>query len=302
MLFVSYLRLMRIQNVLMVSGGYLLMHYGGGRVLGLDTWAAMPFFHTFLIALALGMAAAWGYVINDIKDLETDRVSHPRRPLPSERIEPGQARVFGYILLVFTLALTFVFSWLSSFWWVSVAMILVLLLEYVYTEFLRSVPIAGVLATGVLVSTTVFLPLAIWYMALDLGEATVSDLGAMMLVYGGFAFLMTTAREQVKDLEDMEGDVRSGYVSLPVVIGREWALQLLRINLFLLIVLAISVFLILLDSSADFILVYGLLTVLLPLTAIFALTWINGRSRTISHISIGMKVIMAFGLLSVLFL
>lgn len=68
-----------------------------------------------------------------------------------------------------------------------------------------------------------------------IGNITISFLTGLCFVFGGiavnqimvsiylgfFAFLMTMAREIVKDMEDMEGDKEEGATTLPIVYGKK---------------------------------------------------------------------------------
>jgi 4-hydroxybenzoate polyprenyltransferase len=64
----------------------------------------MPVERYWAAAVALGLASAFlytaGMVLNDVFDLEIDRVERPERPLPSGRINAGWARGLGFTLLV----------------------------------------------------------------------------------------------------------------------------------------------------------------------------------------------------------
>jgi len=45
----------------------------------------------------------------------------------------------------------------------------------------------------------------------------------LVLIYMGFAFLVSLLREVVKDIEDMEGDRKTGCLTLPVTYGAKKA-------------------------------------------------------------------------------
>jgi 4-hydroxybenzoate polyprenyltransferase len=63
-----------------------------------------------ILALYSGFFAA--LIWNDITDVDIDSVVHPNRPIPSGRIS---TKKFFAIALVFS-AMTFIFSFLVSFW------------------------------------------------------------------------------------------------------------------------------------------------------------------------------------------
>ena len=71
-----------------------------------------------LIFLILASAALYlaGMVLNDVFDLEIDRVERPERPLPSGRIELGWAKLVGWGLMIDGLSAAAVAAWLLASW------------------------------------------------------------------------------------------------------------------------------------------------------------------------------------------
>lgn len=91
----AWMRLLRVPNlataVADVLAGYLIV----AHVRGVD-WPLPPL--RWAILASLGFYAA-GVVLNDVFDLETDRVERPGRPLPSGRIDLRTAVLAGNLLL-----------------------------------------------------------------------------------------------------------------------------------------------------------------------------------------------------------
>jgi 4-hydroxybenzoate polyprenyltransferase len=71
-----------------------------------------------LVFLVLGSAALYlaGMVLNDVFDLEIDRVERPERPLPSGRIHPPTARLIGWGLLIDGVSGAALAAWLIGSW------------------------------------------------------------------------------------------------------------------------------------------------------------------------------------------
>lgn len=71
-----------------------------------------------LIFLILSSAALYlsGMVLNDVFDLEEDRVDRPERPLPSGRIEPQMAKLVGWGLMLDGLIAAGIAAWLLASW------------------------------------------------------------------------------------------------------------------------------------------------------------------------------------------
>ena len=151
----------------------------------------------FLTALTYIFLASAGNVVNDIYDIEVDKVNRPERPLPSGQITLRQARVWTVILVLISLsfsALTIPYSAIG-FW---------------------TVVIAGLFALVGLAYAAKGKVMGIW------GNFTVAISFAFGLFYGSlvtflfippviFIYFLTAAsvlqgREIIKGIEDVEGD------------------------------------------------------------------------------------------------
>ncbi len=102
----AFLQLIRIPNVFTVVAdilmGYLFVH---------SDLTPLP---RFLCILLSSIALYWsGMVLNDLFDVEQDRVERPERPLPSGRISMGTARVLGWGWLIAGVGLGWIAGWLS---------------------------------------------------------------------------------------------------------------------------------------------------------------------------------------------
>ena len=93
----AYVRLFRLPNVFTaiadVLMGYLFVRW---PEVDPPTYLA-----THCLPLLLGSALMYtaGMVLNDVFDIEVDRVERPERPLPSGRIAVGWARWLGFEML-----------------------------------------------------------------------------------------------------------------------------------------------------------------------------------------------------------
>jgi geranylgeranylglycerol-phosphate geranylgeranyltransferase len=155
-----------------------------------------------LAAFSASFTLSAGNIINDIKDIETDKVSHPKRPLAAGKITVNQAKV-EYILLTVIAILLSVFIKLPALIIVITATVLL----FLYSYYFKKVPI--------------------------LGNIIVSLLTGLVFIYGGvavnnplaaiipaiFAFLINLIREVVKDMQDVEGDLKQGIITFPGKFG-----------------------------------------------------------------------------------
>jgi geranylgeranylglycerol-phosphate geranylgeranyltransferase len=170
----------------------------------------------FLAAFAASFALASGNIINDIIDVDTDKINKPFRPLASGKISLGEA--YGlYILFVF---ISIVISFLLN----EIALLIVLFsifLLFIYSKYLKRIPILGNIIVAFLTGL-VFI----------FGGVVVENPVAA-IVPAVFAFLINIIREIVKDMEDVEGDIKTGVITFPIKFG-------LQKSKFLILIFAVS--------------------------------------------------------------
>lgn len=195
----AYLRLIRPANLALMAVGVLL----GGTLAAEGQLAYSENVRALLTAsIAAVLVGAGGNSINDVFDHRIDAINRPDRPLPSGTVSVGAARGLWVVTTVLGIIIAASVS-LAHF---AVAVLAALLL-YVYSARLKRQPFAG----NALISFVV--ALSIIFGALAIGRP------AAAYVAAGFAFLMTFARELVKDIDDQDGDRRHGARTAPIVFG-----------------------------------------------------------------------------------
>jgi 4-hydroxybenzoate polyprenyltransferase len=168
--------------------------------------------HPIVGALMAATLNAGNNALNQIYDLEIDRVNKPRRPLPSNRLTVSQAWQFTVV----TYLLSLVLAWLVSprgrhecFWLVVIAVI---------CTFVYSVPPLRTKRLGIWANVTIAIPrgtllkVAGWSAVKTIAGVEPWYIGA---IFGLFLLGATTT----KDFADMEGDRRGGCRTLPIQFG-----------------------------------------------------------------------------------
>ena len=231
-------------------------------------------------ALAAGLTAAAGNIINDIYDIEIDKVNRPLRPLPSNKIKIKEA--YGlYILLV---VISIILSYLVS----EVALVIVLisiLLLFLYSKYLKRILLVGNIIVAFLTGL-VFI----------FGGVVVENPIAA-IVPAVFAFLINLIREIVKDMEDVEGDSRAGVTTFPIRFGFKNSRSLIVALTFLLILFTFFPFVTNLYKIEFFILVMVVVNPVLVycLKIIFE----NNSDKNLKMISNLLKLDMVIGLIAI---
>lgn len=199
----AYLQLSRPINGLIA---FCSVYLGAMFAIGMGERVVVTNIDVFLAASSAFLLLSAGNALNDYCDYEIDRINKPGRPIPSARISRQGAMVFSIILIGLGILLGFAVN-------VPTAVITVIVSGCLcfYAFCLKQTPLFGNLLVGVLTGLTFIV-----------GGTSVKT------VYGTFvpavfAFLFTTAREIIKDIEDMEGDVRNDARTIPAVWGKRVA-------------------------------------------------------------------------------
>lgn len=205
----NLLELTRPTNVAL---GVLTVPLGATMVLE-GSWGPGDAVAVGLHAMSVATFMAAGNVMNDLKDVEVDRVAHPERPLPSGRVTTTSARRLATLLWVASVGLLAAGLSLLDAWVPSVviwAAAAVLMVAYDHGPDLKSRGFVGNIAISVLVGAVVVFGAA----------AAGAWANPVVLAAASVAALVNLAREVVKDVHDMSGD-EGHRRTLPMAIGAE---------------------------------------------------------------------------------
>ncbi len=269
----AFLQLTRPGNVLITG---LTVFVGGVIASGGADYSA---FVLILAGLSAGLVAAGANALNDFHDLAIDLINCPDRPIPSGRISRTGAAAWGWLLMIAGVTLGFRLA--IELGWVA---FIVATLLWLYNKSLKRTYLLGNFAVA-LCGGAAFI-----YGGLAVGKVSAS------LIPAAFAFMIHLAREIVKDVDDIAGDLAAGARTLPIVSGRRSALIVTAV---VLIVLACSTPLPWLFGIYTLkYLVLVTLTVAIPLLIIAISILLGVQSVGVKQTSLYLKLIMITGLIS----
>ena len=177
-----------------------------------EPWSLAALVPPLVGSLMAATLNAGNNALNQIYDLEIDRVNKPKRPLPSGRLSISQAWVFTAVTYVLALVL----AWLVApggrhecFWLVAVAVV---------CTFLYSVPPPRTKRLGIWANVTIAIPRGMLLKVA--GWSSVKTIVGVEPWYIGAIFgLFLLGATTTKDFADMEGDRRGGCRTLPIQYG-----------------------------------------------------------------------------------
>ncbi|PQB04522.1 geranylgeranylglycerol-phosphate geranylgeranyltransferase [Aureitalea marina] len=216
----AILQLIRLPNLLMLAFCQLLIRYGFYIPMGADF--GLSDLDYLILVLSTCLVAGGGYIINDINDLEIDRINKKNRPLVSGLIQEKTAFSLYVILTIVGVGGGFYLANLIGRPAFAGIFVAVAALLYLYASMLNSMLLVGNLLISVLVGVSLLivvvfdlLPITDWS-----NQQNQQWFFSVILLYSAWSFVINLLREWVKDLQDVDGDRNGGRQTLPIVLGR----------------------------------------------------------------------------------
>lgn len=225
-------RLLRLPNLVIVFLSQWLPYWFVLRPAILKA-GAIPVLtsHSFgLIAAATVLTTLAGYVINDYFDRDIDAINRPERVVVGRHIPSGVVLLIylGLTIVVHLIALRifFLLPYPRSFW-PLIVFPLVSFFLFLYAWQMKCTPFMGNILVSLMCGAAPAIPIfpedrSIWIASFMQPEAMHQATGLVWL-YATFAFATNLLREQVKDLEDFQGDAACGCNTLAVMKGPRFA-------------------------------------------------------------------------------
>src|ERR1043165_2526838 len=186
----------------------------------------LPFtnFEFALFVLSILLIAAAGNIINDYFDFELDKEFKPYRPLPSGAFSLDTAMYMHAVCAFAGIGIGFYLGFKANNFKIGYTYIICTLMLYVYSAFLKKMPLAGNLVVSGLTAFVFVLLMLFEVKFLNTVYFENSQYVLDMLLwqvkfYGGFAFLTNLVREIVKDIEDRQGDADHNINTFAVQFG-----------------------------------------------------------------------------------
>ena len=220
---VAFLKLIRWPNLGFIALTQILFFYCIMPFVykGMQTTTLSPNIFYLLVTASVCIAAA-GYIINDYFDLNIDLVNKPSKLIIEKHINRRWA-------IVLHLCLSFIGFLISCYVGYK--------LRNIYIPFFNLLSIAGLwfysttFKKKLLIGNVVISLLTAWVIlvitvaeyklsrSLDADTFIIPRLLKVSFLYAGFAFTISLIREVVKDMEDIQGDIKYGCETMPIVWG-----------------------------------------------------------------------------------
>jgi 4-hydroxybenzoate polyprenyltransferase len=294
----NYLNLIRYQNLLFIALVQVFIKYGLFQPFGVDT--ALTNFSFALLVIATICIAAAGNIINDIYDVEIDKVNKPNKVLIGKRISERNANRLFVLFNIVGVAIGFYLA--NSIGKPSFAALFIVFsaLLYLYASYLKGILLIGNLLVSALVAMSlIIVALFDLFPAITpQNQATQSAVFKIVLQYALFALFINFIREIVKDLQDINGDKKGGMNTLPIALGRKRTISIVFL-LGVFMTLGIVYYMYENLYNQQTLLLYFLFAIVAPLLYFCIKSWEADSPKKYGFLSKLLKIIMFLGICSI---
>ena len=168
-----------------------------------------------IINLILGVLtyfflAASTNIINDIYDIEIDKINRPGRPIPRGSISLKQAKELFFLYLIIAIVLSLLNTLIISLTLINLALIFFFgFIGWIYAKWGKKSGFIGNIIVGISYSIGLIYG----------GYLNSPNIPQYILYFFLTAFSLLVAREIIKGCEDIEGDKSQGVKTLAIKIG-----------------------------------------------------------------------------------
>ena len=256
----------------------------------------------FLLVAASVFIAAAGYIINDYFDLNIDQVNKSSKVIIGTYIKRRWA-IFFHAILSFTgfILSLYIGYKLNNVYIPFFNFIAIAVLWFYSTTFKKKLLIGNILISLLTAWVILVLTLSEYRFRILPGDFVWRRMLKVSFIYAGFAFIISLVREVIKDMEDIEGDFKYGCKTMPIL----WGLPASKVFTGVWIVVLAGILLIIQIYIIQFgwwiPALYAFLTINVPLIWVLRKLYEANTAIDFHQLSSAVKMIMAAGILSMLF-
>lgn len=199
----------------------LLLNFSGGWIMNpsLHNLLQCPSFIVATINTILILASSM--IVNDMYDVEIDRINNPTRPLVTGQVSINEAFALFFLFICTAEILTIGFLPENFKYIIDLAIINIT----IYTPFLKRIPLIKNISCAALVAFTIYFSgLSSVNGLITTHENYKFLIIAMNLIFGG-----SLSNEILLDIRDYEGDKDNNINTIPVLFGKDAAFVIVNI-------------------------------------------------------------------------
>lgn len=234
----------------------------------------------FLIVTASALTIASGYIINNFYDAEKDLINKPTKSMLDRLVSQRFKLTTYFILNLLTVfaasyisfrAVLFFSAYIFGIW--------------IYSHKLKRIPLVGNLVSSTLAIAPFFV-VFVYY----------QNFQTVIFVHALFLFLLILAREMIKDLENMAGDMAQNYKTIPILYGPNISKSIVT---FLIVLTLVPALLLIKSFDVGYMYLYFMACIALLILFLMLLWMANGKKHYVWLHNI-IKFIIVAGVFSIL--
>ena len=296
---INTLNLIRWKNLLLIALVQILIKYALFESFNIQlTLSTLQF---SLLVITTFFIAAAGNIINDVYDIETDLVNKPNKVIVGKTLSEKTALNLFIALNVLGVGLGFYLSNTIGRSGFAVIFVIISALLYIYASYLKQTLLIGNIVVSILVGLSILI-VPVFDLIPSITEsnrALYLDIFKITFNYAVFAFMINLLREIIKDIEDINGDYKAQMKTLPILIGRERTTMFTFALSFIPLLAVVQYIVLDLYNNIEAV-IYFLIFVVGPMLYFTIKVFSAEQKKDYQHLSNVLKVIMLFGVLSLL--
>jgi 4-hydroxybenzoate polyprenyltransferase len=256
----------------------------------------------YLLILASICIAGAGYIINDYFDVNIDLVNKSSKVIIGKYINRRTA-ILLHALLSFTgLVLSLYIGYKLQNILIPFFNFLAIVILWFYSSTFKKKILIGNILISLLTAWVIFvLTLSEYRFRISPHDIVWQRLLKVSFIYAGFAFIISLVREVIKDMEDMEGDMKYGCKTMPIVWGLPVSKVFTGVWIVVLVGVLVAIQIYVIQFGWWFSALYSLITIIIPLIWVLRKLYIATTAAAFHQLSSVIKLIMLAGILSVVF-
>ncbi|MDE3184978.1 MAG: geranylgeranylglycerol-phosphate geranylgeranyltransferase [Bacteroidota bacterium] len=256
----------------------------------------------YLLVLASVCIAAAGYIINDYFDENIDQVNKSSKVIVGKFIKRRSAILLHAVLSFTGLALSIYIGYQLTNIFIPFFNFLAINILLVYSStFKKKILIGNILISLLTAWVILVLTVAEYRFRISPEDVVWQRLLKMSFVYAGFAFIISLIREVIKDMEDIEGDIKYGCKTMPIVWGLPVSKVFTAVWIVVLAGVLFAILIYVLQLGWWLSALYSLIAIIIPLLWVLHKLYKANTSAEFHQLSSVVKLIMLAGIVSMLF-
>jgi 4-hydroxybenzoate polyprenyltransferase len=210
-LIAAFFKLVRWPNLVFILLTQVLFLYAVVIPLsGMDTRTMLGDWGLWLIIVSSVLIAASGYIINDYFDINIDLINKPRKLIVDKIINRRWAMFFHIAFSGMGVLMGFYYDWIHHCFWLGASNLVCVVLLFGYSIRLKKTLLTGNILISLFTAWVIGVIFIHCYFMINLAglPPNGNTFIRISFLYMTFSFIISLIREVIKDMEDMDGDLK----------------------------------------------------------------------------------------------